>query len=253
MDTATSSSGAEPLINWGEVFDRLDKLRRSLMWGVIALLVGTAAAWSVSDRLYNFLASPLTDALRARGDDPRLVFVSLTDPFIAYLSVSFLAGLAIALPVLMTIFWRLVAPIGLRQSLAHAFTFVVFATIMFVAGAAFGHQILLPFIVNYLLSVAGNFEYAITVRDYMRFSIRLLLALGLSAQLPLVSWVLSRFGLVTARQMLRFFPYAVLVAFFLAALITPPDGVSQVLVAVPMLVLYLFSAVVAKFSGPKRE
>lgn len=252
MDTATSSTGAEPLIQWRDVIARLDRLRRSLMWGVVALIGGTIVAWGVSDRLYDFLARPLTEALRAAGRDSRLVFTHLTDPFIAYLSVSIAAGLVLALPVLMTILWRIIAPIGLHHRLAQATTFVGLATILFVAGAAFGHQILLPFVIKYLLAVAEQFEYAVTIREYLRFSMRLLIAMGLSAQLPLISWVLARFGLVTGRRLLRWFPYAVLIAFSLAALITPPDGISQVLVAVPMLVLYLISVLIAALANPRR-
>ena len=121
-----------------------------------------------------------------------------------------------------------------------------------VAGLAFGYGVLLPFVVRYLLTVAEDFQYAVTVREYLRFALRMLVAMGISAQLPLMSFVLARFGLVTAGRLLRWLPYAVLAAFVLAAVITPPDGISQVLVAVPMLVLYLFGVLVAALATPRR-
>ncbi len=252
MDNATSSTHESTGILWHDVVDRLDALRRSLMWVAIALLAGTAASWGVADRVFNFLASPLTVALAGAGQDPRLVFTNLTDPFVIYFSVSLLGGMLLGLPVLMTVFWRLVAPLGISRGLSKAASFVVCSTLLFVAGLAFGQFVLMPFVVSYLLSVAREFNFAITIREYLRFSVRMLLAMGISAQLPLISFVLARFGLVTARQLLRWFPYAVLASFVLAALITPPDGISQVLVAVPMLVLYLLGIVVAALASRGR-
>ena len=252
MDTATSSAQGSTGIPWHDVVDRIDALRRSLLWVAIALLAGTSVSWGVADRVFNFLARPLTVALADAGRDPRLVFTNLTDPFVIYFSVSLLGGLLLGLPVLMTVLWRLVAPLGISRGLPKAVAFVVCSAILFIAGLAFGQFILMPFVVSYLLSVAREFNFAITIREYLRFSVRMLLAMGISAQLPLISFVLARFGLVTARQLIRWFPYAVLASFVLAALITPPDGISQVLVAVPMLVLYLLGIVVAALASRAR-
>jgi sec-independent protein translocase protein TatC len=243
---------SEPTIPWDHVIDRINALRRGLMWVVIALLIGTAAGWGVSDRVFDFLAAPLTTALAEAGSDPRLVFTHLSDPFVIYFSVALLLGLLVALPVIMSLFWRIIAPLGLGRGVAKAFAFVTASTILFLLGLAFGYWVLLPFVVRYLLGVAEQFRYAVTIREYLRFALRMLIAMGISAQLPLVSFVLARFGLVTARRMFRWLPYAVLVAFVLAALITPPDGISQVLVAVPMLVLYLIGVVVAAFAAPRQ-
>lgn len=252
VDTATAPPPSDAPIEWGSVLDRIDAVRRSLVWVVLGLLAGTAATWSVSDRLFGFLAAPLTAGLADAGRDSRLVFTHLSDPFVIYLAVSMLGGALIALPVLMALLWRLVAPLGLGSGALKAAAFVVSSTALFVAGLAFGYLVLLPFVVRYLLEVAREFEYAITIREYLRFALRLLVAMGVSAQLPLLSFVAARFGLVTARQMLRWLPYAVLVFFVLAALITPPDGISQVLVAVPMLALYLLGVAVAALA-PRRS
>lgn len=251
MDTATTPESADGPIPWGSILERIDAVRRSLVWVVVALLGGTAATWAFSAQLFAFLAAPLIHGLTAAGRDSRLVFTHLTDPFVIYFAVSLLGGALVALPVLMTLLWRLIAPLGLGRGPLKAAAFVISSTLLFVAGLAFGYFVLLPFVVGYLLEVARDFEYAITVREYLRFALRMLLAMGISAQLPLLSFAAARFGVVTARQMLRGLPYAVLVFFILAALITPPDGVSQVLVAVPMLVLYLLGIAVAALA-PRR-
>jgi len=233
------------------VINRINALRRSLLWVVAALLLGTASGWSVADQVFNFLAAPLTTALANAARDPRLTFTSLSDPFIIYFSVSMLLGLLLALPVIMSLFWRVVAPLGLGRGAAKAVVFVFASSVLFLVGLAFGYWVLLPFVVRYLLRVAEEFRYAVTIREYLRFALRMLIAMGISAQLPLMSFVLARFGLVTARRLLRWFPYAVLAAFVLAAVITPPDGISQLLVAIPMLVLYLLSIVVAALATPR--
>jgi len=233
------------------VINRINALRRSLLWVVAALLLGTASGWSVADQVFNFLAAPLTTALANAARDPRLTFTSLSDPFIIYFSVSMLLGLLLALPVIMSLFWRVVAPLGLGRGAAKAVVFVFASSVLFLVGLAFGYWVLLPFVVRYLLRVAEEFRYAVTIREYLRFALRMLIAMGISAQLPLMSFVLARFGLVTARRLLRWLPYAVLAAFVLAAVITPPDGISQLLVAIPMLVLYLLSIVVAALAAPR--
>ena len=253
MDTATSTNSRDSSIPWDSVIDRINQVRRGLVWIVVTLLVGTAASWGVADHIFSFLAAPLTEALADAGRDNRLVFTHLSDPFVIYFSVALLGGLLLALPVLMALFWRIVAPLGLGRGLFKAALFVLSSTLLFATGLAFGYWVLLPFVVRYLLTVANDFQYAITVREYLRFALRMLLAMGISAQLPLISFVLARFGLVTAGKLLRWLPYAVLAAFVLAAFITPPDGVSQVLVAVPMLVLYLFGVVVAALAAPRRS
>ena len=251
MDTATIPNSSGPIVPWDHVINRINALRRSLLWVVAALLLGTASGWSVADQVFNFLAAPLTTALANAARDPRLAFTSLSDPFIIYFSVSMLLGLLLALPVIMSLFWRVVAPLGLGRGAAKAVVFVFASSVLFLVGLAFGYWVLLPFVVRYLLRVAEEFRYAVTIREYLRFALRMLIAMGISAQLPLMSFVRARFGLVTARRLLRWLPYAVLAAFVLAAVITPPDGISQLLVAIPMLVLYLLSIVVAALATPR--
>ncbi|MEC8944553.1 MAG: twin-arginine translocase subunit TatC [Acidobacteriota bacterium] len=251
MDTATTSNQSGPIVTWDHVISRINALRRSLLWVVAALLLGTAAGWGVADRVFNFLAAPLTTALANATRDPRLAFTSLSDPFIIYFSVSLLLGLLLALPVIMSLFWRIVAPLGLGRGAVKAVVFVAASSVLFLVGLAFGYWVLLPIVVRYLLGVAEEFRYAVTIREYLRFALRMLIAMGMSAQLPLISFVLARFELVTARRMLRWLPYAVLAAFVIAAVITPPDGISQLLVATPMMVLYLLGVVVAAVAAPR--
>jgi len=245
-DQATGS----PLI---AVLTRLDEIRRQLLWAVVAVMVGTIISWSLSDRIYALLAHPVTQALEDRGFDPRLTFTRLTDPFVVYLGVSFLGGIVLATPLLMAQLWRLLSPLSEGRRLRAAFVFVVVATVLFLCGLAFGQLVLLPFVTGYLLDLAEGMQGMVTAREYLRFAVRLLLIMGVSAQLPLLSFVLTRLGLLHPRTLWRWLPYAVLVAFVLAALITPPDGISQVMVAVPLLALYLAGIAVSALARPKKR
>lgn len=218
-----------------------------MLWSLLAVIGGTMLCWVLRERLFEFLARPVTAALLERGEDPRLAFTRLTDPFVVYLSVAMLGGAALGTPLIAAQLWWTLVPSSRR--LLTTFLFVLAAVLLFVAGIAFGHQILLPFVVGYLIDVATRMRQVITAREYMSFVLRLMLALGLAAELPLVSLVLARLGVVTARRLWRWFPHAVLAAFILAALVTPPDGISQVMVAVPVASLYLLSIGVAALAG----
>jgi len=225
--TATSTQSREEPPPWVGFLDRLETLRSRLLWSLLGILAGTMVCWAFREPLFELIARPVTDALLERGEDPRLAFTGLTDPFIVYLSVAMLGGVALGTPLLAAQLWWTLVPSG-RRALATV-SFMLAAALLFVAGVAFGHQVLLPFVVGYLIDIATRMRQVITAREYMSFVLRLLLALGITAELPLISMVLARVGVVTARRLWRWFPYAVLVAFVLAALITPPDGISQVM------------------------
>ena len=233
--------------------DAVDRARRGIGWILLALVVGTALCWTFADRVFAWLALPLTDELTSRGEDERLVFTHLTDTFVLYFTVSISGGFLAALPVIVVRLVRELAPrlgaarllLGLAVSIA--------AIALFVLGVMFGHLVLLPFAVAYLLDVGEQFQQAITVREYLRFGLRLLLALGAAAELPLVAACAARIGLVRARTLWHWFPYSVLASFILGAWLTPPDGLSQLLVAVPLIVLYLIGVLVAAIAQPRRS
>ncbi len=227
----------------------VDRARKLTVWSLLALAIGTSLSWNWSRQIFELLALPLTDELAARGQDPRLAFTGLTDPFVLYFTLSLTSGLVCAIPALALQLYVIVAPrIRLRSAVTIA-AFVLTASVLFLAGLSFGYFILIPFAVSYLLDVGKDFAHAITIRDFLRFTIRLLLAMGIGAQLPLIILSAARMGLVNAKGLLRWFPYAALLAFVLAAMLTPPDGMSQFLVAIPLLVLYLVGVVVAAIAG----
>ncbi|NKB90041.1 MAG: hypothetical protein GKS06_17655 [Acidobacteria bacterium] len=226
-----------------------ERARKLTVWTLVALLIGTSVSWAYAREIYSLLALPLTRELAERGQDARLTITGLSDPFILYFTLSLMGGIVIALPILSAQLYMIVAArVRVKSSLQIA-GFAIAGTTLFVGGMAFCYFILLPFAIAYLLDIASQFETAVTVRDFLRFSTRLLLAMGLGAQLPLVALVASRVGLVTAGGLWRGLPYATVTAFIAAAWITPPDGMSQLLVGVPLLILYMIGIGLAALFG----
>lgn len=231
------------------LLDGVERARRLTFLTVLSLVLGTAICWNFSRDIYALLALPLTSELAARGEDPRLAFTGLADPFILYFSVSLFGGLLLAGPVLAAQVFVAVAPrLGGRRVLA-ALAFVLTASCLFLAGVAFAYFVLIPFAVSYLLSMGSEFESAITVRDFLSLTVRLMLALGLATELPLVVFTAARLGLVGPKALWRGLPYATVGAFIIGAWLTPPDVISQLLLALPLLALYLLSILLAALAS----
>ena len=231
----------------------LERARKLVGLTLLALVIGTAVGWAYAGEMYRLLALPLPRELAARGQDALLTFTRLTDPFVLYFTVSLFAGLLAAMPVLAIQVYMVIAPRVRRLTAVAAVAFVVAFCGLFVAGAAFSYFVLIPFAVAYLLDVGSDFAQAVTVRDFLKFVVRLIVALGVAAQLPLVSLTAARIGLVNAAMLWRWFPYAIVLTFVMAAWLTPPDGMSQLLVAVPLLFLYLVGVGVAALAGRGRS
>lgn len=231
----------------------LERARKLTLWTLAALAAGTVLGWARAESLFRFLARPLTDELLRQGRDPRLGFTGLADPFVLYFTIALVLGIIVATPVLTAQVWLILAPRVRRRRVIAATAFVLTATGLFLGGLTFCYVVMLPLAVRYLLQLGGSFETAITVRDFLSFTLRLMLGLGLAAELPLLTLTASRFGLVTAGTLLRWFPYAVLGAFVVGAWLSPPDLLSQFLVAVPLLGLYLVGVAVAAVAGKRRR
>jgi sec-independent protein translocase protein TatC len=227
--------------------EHLEELRRVLLRSILALGVAFCACWAFSARIYAFLAKPLTDVLPPGHS---LAYTGLADPFVLYMKVALLAGIFLACPFVLWQVWRFVAP-GLH---AHerklAAPFIVSGTALFAAGGAFGYYVAFPAACRFFISVGQPFNPVITIREFFRLEMQVLLWMGAIFELPVLIYFLSRIGLVTPRFLWEKFSYAVFIIFIIAAVITPPDVVSQLLMALPMVALYLIGIGVAWLFGP---
>jgi len=182
-----------------------------------------------------------------------MAFTSLTAPFMLYIKVAFLTALFVTSPFIFLQLWYFVAPGLYQKEKKYVIPFVLFTTIFFLAGAAFGYFVMFPWACRFFLKLGSDFTPVLTVDTYFSFSLKLLLGIALVFELPTLVYFLSKLGLITSRWMIRNFKYAVLAVFVIAAVITPtPDMVTQSILAIPMLALYGLGILIAFLFGKER-
>ena len=230
--------------------DHLEELRKRLIVAFVAIAVATVGAYFFSEHLFRLLMAPLLGVMPAESG---LIFTSLTETFFTYLKISLLAGFFAASPVVIYQIWRFSAPGLYAKEKRYIFPFVFFATVFFVGGAMFGYFVVFPFGFKFFMGFATDFITPMpTVKEYFSFSVRLLFAFGVVFELPVVTAFLALFGLVSAKTLSDKRKYAILGSFVVAALLTPPDVVRQLMMAGPIIVLYEMSIIVARVCGRKK-
>jgi sec-independent protein translocase protein TatC len=233
--------------------EHLEELRWRLIRALIAVATGFALSYMFAEQLFVFLTQPL---LNYKGGPVELIGTGLPEAFFTKLKVAFIAGVFLASPVIFYQAWQFVVP-GLYESeRKFARPFVFFATLFFVLGAGFCYEFVFPVAYAFFVEQYQTIgvQPSIRISEYLSFSSRLLLAFGVTFELPVVTFFLARVGLVTHQTMLHYLRYAVLVIFIIAAVLTPgPDVASQLLLACPLLFLYGMSIGVAYFFGKQKE
>ncbi len=233
------------------LLDHLDELRRRILYSVIALFVAFLASWYFAPTIFLWLERPILDVLPA-GE--KLAFTDLSGPFMLYVKVALLTAIFASSPFLLLQLWMFLRPGLYRKERRLAAPFIIFTTIFFVAGGYFGYRIAFPMVVRFLLGVGQDFKQVVTIDTYFSMMSKILLGLGLVFEMPMLIFFLARLGIVSAGQLIRWFRWAVLLIFVVAAVITPtPDVATQTVFAVPMILLYLLGVVVAAIFGKKRD
>jgi len=233
------------------LLEHLDELRRRILNSVITLLVAFLVCWYFSPQIFSWLERPIMEVL---PEGEKLAFTDLTGPFMLYVKVALIAAVFLASPVLLTQVWLFIRPGLYRRERRLALPFIVFTTLFFVLGGYFGYRIAFPLVVRFLLGVGEDFKQVVTIQSYMSMMTKILLGLGLVFEMPMLIFFLARLGLVTARKLIKWFRWAVLAIFVVAAIITPtPDVATQTVFAVPMILLYLLGVVVAALFGKKAD
>lgn len=230
-------------------FEHLEELRKRLIRCAIAVGVGFAASYAFKDRLFAILIRPLV-AVMETGDN--MIFTGLPEAFFTYLKVSLLAGVILALPVIFYEFWMFVAPGLYKKERKVIIPVVLISLLFFITGALFGYFLVFPYGFKFFLGFATeNIRPFPSMREYLSFSSKLLLAFGLAFELPLVITCFARFGFVSVPFLKKNRKYAILIFFAGSAILTPPDVVTQTMLAIPLMVLYELSIVGARVFGRK--
>jgi sec-independent protein translocase protein TatC len=232
--------------------EHLAELRTRIFRILIAWIIGGAVAWNFSEAIFGLLLQPAVSALGP--DAGSLQAIAPTEIFFTYLKCAVLAGFVFALPVIFWQLWRFIAP-GLYPSERSAIVpFVLVSTLLFVGGAIFSYLAVFPLMFNFFTGFDSEFVHsAWTMREVFALTTRLFLAFGVAFELPVLVFFLSIAGIVDAPTLLRGTPYAVLAVFITAAILTPPDWVSQIFLGVPMVLLYLLGVGVAYLFGGSRR
>ncbi len=229
----------------------LEELRKRLIACFIAVGAGFVLSYGFKEKLFEILVRPLIQVMK-EGDT--LIFTGLPEAFFTYLKVSFLAGLILASPVIIYEFWMFVAPGLYKNERRLMAPIVALSTLFFVGGALFGYFIVFPWGFRFFLGFATETIRPLpSMREYLGFSAKLLLAFGLVFELPLVLTFLARLGIVSVAFLTKNRKYAILIFFAGAAILTPPDVVTQVMMALPMMALYEIAIVGAKIFGRKKD
>lgn len=225
----------------------LEELRSRLIKCFIAVAVGFFASYFFKEQIFQILTMPLIKAMKS-GD--HMIYTSLPEAFFTFLKAAFICGLMVASPVILYQFWMFVAPGLYDREKSLLLPIVLLSTIFFVGGALFGYFVVFPIGFDFFLSFATDTIRPLpSMREYLGFASKFLLAFGLVFELPLLITFLAKLGIVSVSLLTRFRKYAILAIFIIAAILTPPDVVSQVLMAIPMMILYEVGVIGARLFG----
>lgn len=232
--------------------EHLVELRDRLVRSFIAVGIGFVAAYFFKEKLFEILIAPLVIAMGENGN-AQMIFTGLPEAFFTYLKVALLTGIILATPVLFYEFWMFVSP-GLYRAEKKYFLPIVFLSVFFFAiGASFGYFIVFPYGFKFFLGFATENIHAMpSMKEYLAFASKMLLAFGFVFELPLVLTFMARMGMVTVPFLKKNRKYALLLFFVGAALITPPDVVTQIMMALPLMLLYEISIIGAKLFGKEK-
>ncbi|MBK8174458.1 MAG: twin-arginine translocase subunit TatC [Rhodospirillales bacterium] len=229
------------------LLDHLIELRRRLIICVVGIVALFFVCYWMAPQIYQFLVQPLADALAAKHEERRMIFTALHEAFFTYLKVAFFAAMFLSFPIIATQVWKFVAP-GLYRDERRAFLpFLIATPILFFMGGAMAYYVVFPLAWKFFLGFEMTAEQGLPIQleakvdQYLSLVMQLIFAFGLCFEMPVVMTLLARAGLITSEAMRSKRRYAIVVAFIFAAVMTPPDVLSQVSLAIPTIVLYEIS------------
>ncbi|MFT9398559.1 twin-arginine translocase subunit TatC [Acetobacter sp.] len=241
------------------LIDHLLELRRRLLWSGLAFLLCFGLCYHYAGSIYFFLARPLGEIMRQQGEQPHLIYTALYEAFFTYIRVAFFGAAFLSFPVVAIQAWIFVAP-GLYRSEKRAFApFLIATPLLFLLGAALAYYFIFPIAWRFFLSFQSpsgtdgmQIELQAKVSEYLSLVMKLIMAFGVAFELPVVLTLLARVGIVTSAMLKRFRRYAIVGAFIIAAIVMPPDVITQFGLAVPLVILYEISILSARLVEPKQ-
>jgi len=221
----------------------LIEFRKRLIYSLLAVTAGFVVCYFFAPAIYGFLVRPLAEA---SGDEPRrLIYTGLTEAFVTYIKLALWAGCFVAFPVIASQVWLFIAPGLYKHERRAFFPFLMATPVLFLMGAALAYYFVFPLAWKFFLgfevpAIEGVLPIQLEARvsEYLSLSMTIIFAFGLAFQLPVVLVLLTRIGLLSAAKLSQFRRYAIVLIFVVAAVLTPPDVISQISLAVPLMLLY---------------
>ncbi len=229
-------------------FEHLIELRKRLISSLIAIGIGMIAGLAISKPGLTYITRPMTEALTKNHLDPYLYFTHPAGYVMLYINFGLYLGIALAMPWVLYQIWLFVAPGLYKHERKAVSTFICSATVLFVCGVVFGYYIMLPRVLTFVVefSNSGPIKPWIDINEYFSLILIVLLGLGVIFELPVVVFILSLFGIVTPKFMLKNFRYAMLIITIVAAVVTPsPDATTMLIFMAPMVALYFIGVLVS--------
>lgn len=224
----------------------LEELRKRMMITMGGILVVFVICWGFSKYIIDAVSAPVLPFVQ------NLQFDTLTDPFFTHIKASLFAALFFTFPLTLSQIWLFVRPGLFKKEKTVVWPFLLLSYPLFIGGALFFYYAVFPFAVEFLVNFDKSLVPSLRVGDYLSFTVRLLFVFGLVFEMPLVSLLLTRMGVITPEYLSRSRRYAIVIIFIAAAILTPPDVITQVMLAGPLLILFEISIIVSRLARPRK-
>ncbi|MFH1378918.1 MAG: twin-arginine translocase subunit TatC [bacterium] len=219
------------------VVEHLTELRKRIIICLVSITAGAGLSYFFIQQIFDFIIKPVG----------KLVFISPQEAFVSYVKIAFISGIFLSLPIVLFQLWQFVSAALTVREKKYVFYFAPFSLMLFLGGAVFGYMVILPLGLRFLLGFAAEtLTPMITMSKYVSFAGLLVLAFGVVFELPLVIMFLTKIRIITPQLLIKHRKYSILIIFIIAALLTPPDVVTQCLMAGPLMVLYEISILLSK-------
>jgi len=240
-------------INQNSFVGHLTELRSRLVKSIIFLFIFFIICYFFAENIYSFLVKPYADAVKDDGSSRRLIFTALHETFITYLKVAFFASLFVTSPIVLTQIWKFIAPGLYKNEKSALLPYLIATPTLFLLGGMLVYYLIMPLAIKFFLTfetVAQSgtlpIQLEAKVNEYLSLIMRLIFAFGISFQLPVLLSLLARVGFVDSNYLKKRRKYVVVIIFALAAILTPPDPITQIGLGIPLLILYELSILSVK-------
>ena len=245
--------------NEGGFVSHLTELRKRLIHSFIFLFIFFIGCYFFAEYIYGFLVDPYAQAVKNDGTDRRLIFTALQETFLTYLKVSFFTAFFVTCPFILIQVWKFIAPGLYKHEKSAIIPYLILTPVLFLIGGMLVYYLIMPLAIKFFLSFESSgistnlpIQLEAKVNEYLSLIMKLIFAFGISFQLPVILSLLARVGVVNSQFLKKRRKYVVVIIFATAALLTPPDPITQIGLAIPLLILYELSIFSVKFIENKR-